>query len=63
MTAAVLTETVTLDGRALTPGEVFRPVREHPEYWVVFVGLSGTTATFADCCGTWSQPLTPREIP
>lgn len=57
----VLTDTVTFDGRTLTPGEVFRPSADHPQYEVLFVGLSGNTATFTDCCGSWSQPLTPKE--
>lgn len=61
MTTAV-TDTVTFDGRTLIPGEVFRPDADHPDYEVMFVRLDGTAATFADCHGTWTAALTPKEI-
>jgi hypothetical protein len=48
---------VQYDGRTLTPGEVFRPLADHPDYEVLFVGLVGTTATFADGWGAWSEDL------
>lgn len=59
---AVLTDTVTIDGRTLAPGEVFRPLPEQPDYEVMFVRLDKVTAILADCCGSWSLPLTPKEI-
>lgn len=57
----VLTDMVRFDGRTLTPGEVFRPLADHPEYEVTFVRLDGDTITLADCCGSWSKQLTPKE--
>lgn len=59
--STAVADTVTIDGRTLTPGEVFRPLADHPEYKVVFVRLDGDTITLADCCGSWSQPIPPKE--
>lgn len=61
MIAPALTEELMFDGWALTPGEVFRPDAERPEYEVLFVGLFGNVAAFADCCGAWTVTLTPKE--
>ena len=60
MTASTLSETITFDGRKITPGDSFQPFTGD-EYTVTYVRIDTTAAgeslVLRDCCGEFTRPI------
>jgi hypothetical protein len=55
-TPAPAIDTVTFDGRPLTPGETFAPFPEHPAYAVTYLGTHHNTIVLSDSHGAFGCP-------